>query len=501
LIPVNATVRGKTVKSWVQSISKAGIFVRMIDYDHVGRIAFSDFTDAHVEDFGKALELMPIGTELFLKVKSFSKLDNKVSLMRHKDQKDLLEGFSKRNDGISKKIELRKKIEETKKKRQDRKREIARKENKDTDEAPEKLAKKVDGMKVDSKKESSISLDINSSMADALKKRKQEQENSESDDDESETEADPKSDEPSDKKSVKKSEPLPTREKEQNLLDSKSNLPTNLEEWERTIQANNKSSMLWIAYAKFHLETSELEKAKLVLNRSLESIPYEDESERMNIFSTQLSLEARFGSDESFNKVFGELKKRADEEGLYKKAIQIVQSVPHKEDLVKDLFKKSVKKFSDVSAFWKGWVEYECLVRKDFDTARSIVEKSVKVIENKKSQVEVLLSLARCELKSAAAYEHGRTIVEQVLKSQPKDIVTWKAYISATENKGDISNVRQLYERVTQVKLSKKSLANMFRSWMSFEEKFGDDDTQELVRSRVAQKDNSLNDDDMEVEE
>jgi len=248
-------------------------------------------------------------------------------------------------------------------------------------------------------------------------------------------------------------------------------------------------------------ETSELEKAKLVLNRSLESIPYEDESERMNIFSTQLSLEARFGSDESFNKVFGELKKRADEEGLYKKAIQIVQSVPHKEDLVKDLFKKSVKKFSDVSAFWKGWVEYECLVRKDFDTARSIVEKSVKVIENKKSQVEVLLSLARCELKSAAAYEHGRTIVEQVLKSQPKDIVTWKAYISATENKGDISNVRQLYERVTQVKLSKKSLANMFRSWMSFEEKFGDDDTQELVRSRVAQKDNSLNDDDMEVEE
>lgn len=170
---------------------------------------------------------------------------------------------------------------------------------------------------------------------------------------------------------------------------------------------------------------------------------------------------------------------------------------------MKDLFKKSVKKFSDVVDFWKGWVEYECLVKKDFETARSIVEKSVKIIENKKSQVEVLLSLARCELKSSCSYEHGRTIVEQVLKSQPKDIVTWKAYISAAEQKGDISTARQLYERVTQVKLSKKAQASMFKSWMSFEEKHGDEDRIELVRSRVAAKINgkSEEEENMEVDE
>merc|ERR1739848_308271 len=99
--------------------------------------------------------------------------------------------------------------------------------------------------------------------------------------------------------------------------------------------------MLWIAYAKFFLETSELEKAKLVLSRALEAIPYDDETERMNIFSTQLSLEARYSTDEGFNAVFNDIKKRADEATLFKKAIQIVQTVPHKEDLVKDLFKRN----------------------------------------------------------------------------------------------------------------------------------------------------------------
>merc|ERR1711972_112036 len=91
LSELNSSIRGKTIKCWVQSISKAGIFVRMVDFDHVGRVAFSDFTDSHIDDFEKALDLLPVGTELLLKVKTFSKLDNKVSLVRAKDQKDMLE--------------------------------------------------------------------------------------------------------------------------------------------------------------------------------------------------------------------------------------------------------------------------------------------------------------------------------------------------------------------------------------------------------------------------
>ena len=41
----------------------------------------------------------------------------------------------------------------------------------------------------------------------------------------------------------------------------------------------------------------------------------------------------------------------------------------------------------------------------------------------------------------------------------------------------------------------------MFKNWMSFEEKHGDEDRMELVRSRVANKSEKINEEEMEVDE
>jgi len=272
------------------------------------------------------------------------------------------------------------------------------------------------------------------------------------------------------------------KEDESALKDS--NLPKTVDDWEALVVKNKRSSLLWIGYAKFYTNLSDVEKSKSILNRGLESIPLEEENERLNLFITLLSIESKFGSDDTFLKTLKSTSQRTDSITIYKKALNILKPHPTKANLLKTVLKNSIKKFPSEIYFWKFWINYECENLNDFQNAKQILDRGIKILPKKKHHVELLLTLAKIELvnENQAIFEHGRTILEKVLSTYKRDISSWKFYIKILKNKNDISGVRSIYERATSQKFSKKVLLKMLKEWMNFEIENKNLEMQSLVR-------------------
>lgn len=62
-------------------------------------------------------------------------------------------------------------------------------------------------------------------------------------------------------------------EKEQRLMDGDL-MPESAEEFDRLVLQSPDSSLVWLRYMAFHLETTEIEKARAVAERALKTISF-----------------------------------------------------------------------------------------------------------------------------------------------------------------------------------------------------------------------------------
>jgi rRNA biogenesis protein RRP5 len=72
--------------------------------------------------------------------------------------------------------------------------------------------------------------------------------------------------------------------------------PQSSDQFDRLLLANPNNSELWIAYMAFHLQSTEIERARAVAKKALKTISFREEDDKLNIWLALLNLENRFGT-------------------------------------------------------------------------------------------------------------------------------------------------------------------------------------------------------------
>ena len=82
--------------------------------------------------------------------------------------------------------------------------------------------------------------------------------------------------------------------------------PESNADFERLLLGSPNSSYLWIQYMSFQLPLSELDKAREIARRAIQTINFREEKEKLNVWIALLNLENVYGTEDSLQAVFKE---------------------------------------------------------------------------------------------------------------------------------------------------------------------------------------------------
>ena len=88
--------------------------------------------------------------------------------------------------------------------------------------------------------------------------------------------------------------------------------PESNADFERLLLGSPNSSYLWIQYMSFQLPLSELDKAREIARRAIQTINFREEKERLNVWIALLNLENVYGTEDSLQAVFKEAARAND---------------------------------------------------------------------------------------------------------------------------------------------------------------------------------------------
>ncbi len=95
------------------------------------------------------------------------------------------------------------------------------------------------------------------------------------------------------------------KEIEQDLTaDLHTKKPESNADFERHLLGSPNSSFLWVQYMSFQLQLSEVEKAREIARRALQTISFREEQEKLNVWIALLNIENIYGTEESIETTF-----------------------------------------------------------------------------------------------------------------------------------------------------------------------------------------------------
>lgn len=101
--------------------------------------------------------------------------------------------------------------------------------------------------------------------------------------------------------------------------------PASTSDFERVLLGSPNSSFLWIQYMSFQLQLSEIEKAREIAKRALNTINFREERERLNVWIALLNLENVYGNDESLESVFRDAARHCEPKAVYLRLASILE--------------------------------------------------------------------------------------------------------------------------------------------------------------------------------
>ncbi|GAA5904744.1 Rrp5p [Sporobolomyces salmoneus] len=259
--------------------------------------------------------------------------------------------------------------------------------------------------------------------------------------------------------------------------------PTSIADFERLLLGSPNSSYLWIQYIAFFVGLSQLDKAREIAKRALTTINFREEGEKLNVWVALLNLENTYGDESTLEDTFKDAAQANDAKTVHLKLIDIYER-SGKFDAEEEVFKKTVKKFSQSSKVWTLFGQYY-LTHGRPNEARELLPRSLKSLEKRK-HVKTISKFAQLEFKLGDA-ERGRTIFEGIMDSYPKRLDLWFIYIDMEIKQRNVEGVRALFERVLANRLSSKKGKSVFKKWLTFEKEFGDEDGVETVKERAVE--------------
>ncbi|OWF35668.1 protein RRP5 homolog [Mizuhopecten yessoensis] len=259
------------------------------------------------------------------------------------------------------------------------------------------------------------------------------------------------------------------------------NQPVSVDEFDRLVLTSPDSSLVWLQYMAFHLQTAEIDKARAVAERALKTISFREEQEKQNVWVAFLNLENMYGSSDLLHKVLERAVAQNEPSKIYTQMINIyVKS--GKIDEAEQLHNKLVRRYSQDKDIWNSFSMFYYKHGR-VDDARKLLQRCLKSL-NIKHHVETIAKNAQLEFKYGDA-ERGRTMFESVLGNYPKRTDLWSVYLDMVVKLGDCQEARQLFERVIHLKQSAKKMKFFYKKYLDFEKDYGDSETVENVRRKA----------------
>ncbi|XP_047343995.1 protein RRP5 homolog [Vespa velutina] len=267
------------------------------------------------------------------------------------------------------------------------------------------------------------------------------------------------------------------REREEALASS-NRMPNSVDQFDRLVLASPDSSLVWLQYMAYHLQATEVEKARAIARRAIKTINFREENEKLNVWNAWLNLESKFGTPEALNDVFQEAVRTNDALKVYTHMLTVHAEAGRQFELEK-LVNTFIGKFKQNPKVWP-----ECggaLLKLGLkDKSRQVMQRALQSLPSSE-HVNIMLRFANLE-NQFGEKERSQTLFEQILSSYPKRVDIWSSYVDSLVKSEEISIARKVLERAIVQNLPPKKMKVLFKKFISFEEKHGTPEDVEHVQ-------------------
>jgi len=292
------------------------------------------------------------------------------------------------------------------------------------------------------------------------------------------------------KKAMKHAEAEEIRRREAENADGQwARDPGSVEDFERLLLTEGDTSIIWIRYMAFHLKMSDLEKARQVAERAVKHVGFAEAKERFNVWVAFMNLECTFGTEKTAEAVFKRAASHNDSKQVHMQLARIHER-NKKPALATQIHELCCRKFPHSKKVWLAMLAF--FYREgDLEAGRKTLPKCLAVLPRKKLPL-VTSQAALLEYRHGSA-ERGRSIFEGLLDSYPKRTDLWSVYIDAHIKaytppkvaKANLAEIRALLERCCTMRLKSVKMRFFFKRWLDVEKRWGDAESQELVREKA----------------
>ncbi|XP_071604451.1 protein RRP5 homolog [Heliangelus exortis] len=277
------------------------------------------------------------------------------------------------------------------------------------------------------------------------------------------------------KKQTKKEKELEKQKKEKELckleaaLMDPSRQPQSADDFDRLVLSSPNSSILWLQYMAFHLQATEIEKARAVAERALKTICFREEQEKLNVWVALLNLENMYGSEETLMKIF----ERAVQ---YNEPLKVFQHLcdiyanSEKYKQAEELYHTMLKRFRQEKSVWLKYAAF-LLKRGQTEATHRLLERALKALPTKE-HVDVISRFAQLEFRFGDP-QHAKALFESTLNTYPKRTDIWNIYMDIMIKHGSQKEVRDIFERVIHLSLAPKKMKFFFKRYLDYEKKYG----------------------------
>ncbi|NWR86089.1 RRP5 protein, partial [Furnarius figulus] len=281
------------------------------------------------------------------------------------------------------------------------------------------------------------------------------------------------------KKKTKKEKELEKQKKEKELckveaaLMDPSRQPQSADDFDRLVLSSPNSSILWLQYMAFHLQATEIEKARAVAERALKTISFREEQEKLNVWVALLNLENMYGTEETLMKVFERAVQYNEPLKVFQHLCDIyANSEKHKQ--AEELYHTMLKRFRQEKSVWLKYASF-LLKQGQTEATHRLLERALKALPTKE-HVDVISKFAQLEFRFEDT-EHAKALFENTLSSYPKRTDIWSIYMDIMIKHGSQKEVRDIFERVIHLSLAPKKMKFFFKRYLDYEKKFGTAET------------------------
>uniref|UniRef100_A0A8C8RBW1 Programmed cell death 11 n=1 Tax=Pelusios castaneus TaxID=367368 RepID=A0A8C8RBW1_9SAUR len=264
---------------------------------------------------------------------------------------------------------------------------------------------------------------------------------------------------------------------EATLMDP-SRQPQTADDFDRLVLSNPSSSILWLQYMTFHLQATEIEKARAVAERALKTISFREEQEKLNVWVALLNLENMYGTEETLMKVFERAVQYNEPLKVFQQLADIYAS-SEKYKQADNLYNTMLKRFRQEKSVWLKYATF-LLKQGQIEATHKLLERALRGLPDKE-HVDVIAKFAQLEFHFGDP-EHAKAIFESTLSSYPKRTDIWSIYIDMMIKHGSQKEIRDIFERVIHLSLAAKRMKFFFKRYLDYEKKYGTAETIQAVK-------------------